>query len=483
MGRYMYRPMHTPIFPPWRRRLARRLAGLPSRSLRCPPPEMQPRFARFLAADLFRPPAHGPGSRCRLFPLARVFWCFLWQVMQSCASCRAVLRHTQAFGPPTDRPAGTASAYCQARKRLPLACVEAAVGHSAAAADRLCAGVPGWTRPVRVVDATGLQLPDTPANRAAFPYAARQRDGCGFPHLTVLALFSLASGAILEAVHDAWTTSEVRLLRRLRSLRPGDVLLGDRAYSGFAVLASLPLGGIDVITRLHQQRRLRPEHTEPLGPDQWRLRIDRPKDRPAYLSLPQWHELPAQITVRIICSRLARPGFRTTEVWLCTTLLDVQLYPAEQIVALYLRRWDMELCLRDLKSTLGMEELRCLSPQMAHKELLMYLVAHNLLRCLIAEAAAAHRVDRTRISFRGTVDAARSFHQAMAPAGQRRARQLHARLLLVIAADLVPHRPGRSEPRAVKKRAKPFPLLNKPRHQYDRVSYRHKHRAPPPCLS
>ena len=163
------------------------------------------------------------------------------------------------------------------------------------------------------------------------------------------------------------------------------------------------------------------------------------------------------------------------ELWISTTLLDPVVYPAAQIAQLYRRRWDMELCFRDLKTTIGMEELRCLTPAMVHKELLVFLIAHNFMRCLIAQAASAHQVCRTRISFRGTVDAARSFHQAIRLArSQRHARRLYRRLLEILACDLVPLRPGRYEPRAVKRRPKPFSRLTKPRHLYREVPHRGK---------
>jgi hypothetical protein len=185
--------------------------------------------------------------------------------------------------------------------------------------------------------------------------------------------------------------------------------------------------------------------------------------------------VPDSITVRIIHVRLGSQGFRTRQLWLSTTLLEPAAYPAEQIARMYHRRWDMELCFRHMKTTMGMEELRCRTPAMAHKELLAFLIAHNFMRCLIAQAANAHQVDHTRISFKGTVDAARSFHQAMRQARSRRhAKRLQRRLLEILALDLVPHRPGRREPRAVKRRPKPYQRLTKPRHQFREVPHRGK---------
>ena len=156
-------------------------------------------------------------------------------------------------------------------------------------------------------------------------------------------------------------------------------------------------------------------------------------------------------------------------------MLDPIVYPAEQIAQLYLRRWDLELCFRDLKTTMGMEELRCKSPARIQKELLAFLVAHNFIRCLIAEAATTYQVSRTRISFKGAVDAARSFHQAMRMArSAHQARRLYRRFLEILARDLVPLRPGRFEPRAVKRRPKPYSRLTQPRRLYRELPHRGK---------
>jgi hypothetical protein len=179
------------------------------------------------------------------------------------------------------------------------------------------------------------------------------------------------------------------------------------------------------------------------------------------------------ITVRIVRFRVATKGYRTRLILLVTTLLDPKLYPLEELAALYARRWRLELCFRDLKTQMGMEQLRCQTPDMVEKEALAYLVAHNLVRCVIAEAIACYRVELERVSFKGTVDALRQYTQTMTQARSRKRRQeLWLDLLSKLARDLVPWRPGRREPRAVKHRPKPFPLLTRPRHLFkDRISY------------
>jgi hypothetical protein len=297
--------------------------------------------------------------------------------------------------------------------------------------------------------------------------------------MKVLGLYSLASGAIQKTVEGPWFRSDMRLFQDLwPELSPGDIAMGDRAFGAFLALALLPLRGVDVVSRLHQGRRFNPRKAKKIGHSEWLLTWRKPQ-RPDYLTAEEWSAVPEQITVRIIHICVHIKGFRTQELWISTTLLDPIAYPAEQIAQLYLRRWDMELCFRDLKTTMGMEELRCQSPAMVQKELLAFLVAHNFIRCLIAEAATTHQVPRTRISFKGAVDAARSFHQAMRLARScRQARRLYRRLLEVLALDLVPLRPGRWEPRAVKRRPKNYSRLTKARRLYKPPSLHRKARIP-----
>jgi hypothetical protein len=177
--------------------------------------------------------------------------------------------------------------------------------------------------------------------------------------------------------------------------------------------------------------------------------------------------------VRIVRFTAACRGFRTQRITLVTTLLDAQLYPAAELVALYLRRWRIELCLRDVKTTLGLEQLRCQSPAMVRKELLAGLIAHNLIRCVMAEAAQVHAAELERLSFKGAVDALRQYSAVIAQARTHRLkRKLWQDLLHTLVRDRVPLRPRRTEPRAVKHRPKPFPLLNRPRRKFIELPHR-----------
>jgi hypothetical protein len=424
------------------------------------------------------------GSRDRIFDLSLVFWCFIWQVLQPRTSCRAVVRHVQAFCETGGRRIDeNSSAYCQARQRLPVACIQHALEESARAADSLVPqGVPGWSRPVKVVDGTSVQLADTGKNRARYPYASGQKPGCGFPVMKVLALYSLASGAILKTVQAIWSASDYTLFRQIWAhLLPGDVIMGDRAFCSYEAFASLPLQGVDIVCRMHQTRIFNRHEATKIGPNDWlatwkRLKVCKLKRSMASQDIAR---LPASIAVRIIHVKATAKGFRTKELWIATTLLDPVAYPAERIAQLNFRRWSLELCFRDLKTTMGMEVLRCQTPDMVHKELLAFLVAHNFIRCLIAQSAHSHSTPINRISFKGTVDASRSFFQAMRLSRSvRHANLLYRRFLEILARDRVPHRPDRREPRAVKRRPKSFQLLTKPRHLFKECPHRSRYKAP-----
>ena len=202
--------------------------------------------------------------------------------------------------------------------------------------------------------------------------------------------------------------------------------------------------------------------------------------RPRYLSKAIWKRIPAELSVRVVRFTLAVPGFRVQSVTLVTTLLDPVAYPAQELARLYARRWQIELWFRDVKTSMGMEVLRCKSPRMAHKELEMFFIAYNLIRCLMGQAALVNHVRVERLSFKGTVDAVRQFNAAIAQArSKKKQNQLIARLLEVIARDQVPDRPGRRQPRAVKRRPKPYQLLNRPRHLMNELQHRSKYRKNP----
>jgi hypothetical protein len=472
--------MHTPCFPAWRWRLAA-LGRRTARALRqATLAQLQEHLRAFLPASLFAAADEGPNSRERIFSLRLTGEFFLWQVLKPHTACREVVRQVQALfrAQGRDLPDEGDSAYVQARQRLPRERLEQALIATAQAADRR-AGTGGQLggRPVIAVDGSTVQLPDTPKNQARYPQPSGQKPGCGFPVLKLAVLFSLASGAVLRVLTGSLRHHDLRLLHGLwEQLQSGDIVLGDRAYGEYTTLAGLPQRGVDVVARLHPRRKVDFRKARRLGKHDALFVWTRGCQQSEILSAQQWALLPAQIMVRIIRFTATIRGFRARRVTLVTTLLDPQRYPAQDLMALYARRWRLELCLRDLKTTMGMEHLRCKTPDMAEKELLAYLVAHNLIRCVMAEAVARYAVDLERISFKGTVDALRQYSAQMDKARSRALRcQLWEDLLLNLARDRVRYRPNRTEPRAVKRRPKPYPLLNRPRHRFKDLPHRNRY--------
>lgn len=471
--------MNTPFFPGLRPVLApmgSRLQNTAGRLRQATLAQIETRLAPALPPDLLKRPRKGKHSRNRVFPLFRTFWGWFWQVFQANTSCREVVRQVQALfalegGGRVDEATG---AFCQARKKIPLALLEKAFVASAQSAQKLASQSSALQgRPVKVLDGSNVRLADTPANRAAFPPSKSAPAGSGFPLLKIVVLFSLASGAILARVCGTQLAHEVRLCEALRAcFLKNDVLIADRAYGIYAVVAWLQSLQADVIARVPTRsrrvdfRKARKRH----GPQDALFHWRRPKKVCAFLPLAEWLGLPELLEVRLLRVRVRQPGFCSSDVTLVSTLLDAQAYPAQEIIAAYARRWRLEMCLDDLKTTLGMEQLSCRSPQMVEKELLVFLTAHNLLRWLMAQAVQEEGAALDRISFKGTMDAFRQWSLAVAQLG--RSPRHHARrkrmwllFLEILVADSVPERPGRREPRAVKKPQK-YPHLNCPRHRF-----------------
>ena len=428
-----------------------------------------------LPKGLFQRPGSGHHSRQRVFDLTRTFWCWVWQVFQANTSCREVLRQLQAMLALLDHHpvAENTSAYCQARHKLPLSLLQKAFAASSSSAEK--AAPPATLlqgRPIKIADASSVRLQDTTANRRAFPASQNQFGSRGFPILKLLGLFSLASGALLAHQTGSLQVAEQRLLMGLADcFQAGDILVADRAYGQYVLVYWLGTLRVDLLARLNARSRRVDfrKATQRLGPKDGLFVWRRPIVPSKLLNPEQWAQVPETLTVRILHIRLCKPGFRTRELTLVTTLLDAQLYPAAEVFAAYFKRWRLEMCLDDLKTTLGMEMLHCKSPDLIRKELLVYLLTHNFIRWIIAQSAQMGKADLERISFKGTLDAFRQWTVALVQikgSGRKgRHQRLWQELLRILAADLVPVRPERREPRAVKKRSK-YPYLNQPRQAY-----------------
>jgi len=393
--------------------------------------------------------------------------------------CREVVRQIQSLFALLSprRVSEDTGAYCQARARLPIDILARLRGAVAAHAEK--AGQLWMGFCVKVIDGTGMSMPDTPKNQRAYPQSREQKPGCGFPSMKVVGVFSLATGALLAYAKGNKHQHELSLLHRLLDqFKPGDLALADRGFSCYTLLALLWTKKVAALFRLHHARAGDLRKGKRLGKNDRLVQWRKPQngERRRYLPWALWHGIAPELPVRILRCRLRRAGYRTRSLTLVTTLVDAQLYPAEQLALLYAKRWQIELWFRDIKTSMGMEVLRCQSPKMIHKELEMFFIAYNLIRCLMIQASREHEVKVQRLSFKGSVAAVRQFSMAIAQARSRRKqKELIDKLLQTIAADLVPDRPGRREPRAVKRRPKPCAWLTKPRHKFKDAQHRNRY--------
>lgn len=469
----------TPFFPAWRPRLAalgRRVQTLRQQSL-C---HLELLLAPFLPPGLLAQADEGPNSRERVFSVRRTFFGFLYQVLNPNCPCREIVRQIQALFTLHDQghvDEGS-SAYCQARKRLPLPILQR-LRVALAAAGEQCAHLWHDLRP-KLLDGTTISLPDTEKNQRTYPQSRSQKPGCGFPLMKLLGIFSLNTGVLLDYAKGNKHQSELRLLKGLLDqFKPGDVVVADRGFCNYVLLALLLVRGVPSVFRLHQRRGADLRKGKRLGKNDRLFTWLKSRQRPPWLPQSWWKKIQTELTVRVIRFNLSRPGYRPESVTLVTTLLDPKKYPAQDIAQLYARRWQIELWFRDIKTSMGMEVLRCQSPQMVHKELEMFFIAYNFIRCMMVEAATSNDVALDRMSFKGTVDSVRQFSLAIAQArSKKKQRHLIVELLEVIARDQVPERPDRREPRALKRRPKPYQLLNRPRHVMKEIQHRSGYRKP-----
>ncbi len=448
-----------------------RLAG-PLRRLRAPFGQQDGLpFGDVLSAEQVAQALRDAGVcwRERVFSPALTLWAFLSQALSPDGSCRAAVARVVAWLAGQGQPpcAAATGSYCKARGRLPAAALRRLAQDTGRALHRQ---VPdGWRwhgRRVKVVDGATLSMPDTPANQQAYPRHNAQRPGLGFPLMRIVTIFCLASGGVVEAAlgrYQGKRSGENALLRDMdEGLEPGDVLLGDCAFASYFDLAQRRARGIDAVMRMHQGRRVDLRRGRRLGVADHVVTWQRPK-RPEWMDAATYAHMPEALGVREVRVRVRQKGFRTRVYVVATTLLDAEAYPAEELGALYRRRWQAELNLRSLQVVLGMDVLRCLTPEMVRKEVWVHLLAYNLLRTVLAQAAAQHAVEPWQLSFKAAPQTVLAFADPLAQAAAERLPELYAVLLEAVARHRVGDRPDRIEPRQRKRRPKHYPYLMQPR--------------------
>jgi hypothetical protein len=457
--------------------------------------ELYELFGHLLPERLLGRSEAGVNSRERLFSPQVTFWAFAAQILSPGTACREIVRRVEAWWQETSAsgttPSASTSAYCQARARLDPATLELIRAELAWSLERNVLNAERWLegRTVKIVDGTGISMPDTPENQALWPQPGAQQAGCGFPVMKLVGLFSLGSGALLEAETGNLHMHDSMLFRALWSkLQKGDIVLADRGFCSYAALSSLQQQrGVDSVMRLHQMRKADFRTGRRLGPDDRLIVWQKPLQRTEVWSEVEFAALPETLNLRMIRVKVTAPGFRTKSVVLVTTLLDPIAYPAAMIRELYGERWQVELHFQQIKTYLGMDVLRCKSPELIQREVLMHQIAYNMVRSLMQRSAHLHHVPLARLSFKGTLDTLRHWAGVIAAAGNspRQQQKLIDQMLALIAGDIVRERPGRSEPRAKKRRGKNHKLLMKPRHEVGNLPRRNRPKTtqPKPALS
>ena len=412
-------------------------------------------------AGLLVPAKKGAGSRQRDLPRVAVFWAFLGQVLLRGASCCWALTCLQADAVAQGRkvPGSSTSAYCQARAALPLSWLKSLFNALARWFEPRTPAL-WYGRCVRLLDGSGFSMPDSDVNRKRWPYAGGQKPGCGFPTGKLAGLFCLHTGRMLGFAEGSWKRHDVRLAQGLLTLlKAAEVLVADRAYCGWYFLALLWRKKTDFIIRLHQARKVR---RGPCG--SWQETWIKPRQRPEDVPARLWKTLPQELLVRLVRFQVHSRGFRPKTIIVVTSLLDEKAFPSSAIAECYGRRWQIELHYRQIKTNLSLDVLRGLSPAMIERELWMHALAYNLVRALLLEAAITRGVSVDRLSFKGALAALHAWADR-ARCSRRTRGRVRRTLLARVASDQVPFRPGRNEPRAVKRRPKSYQLLTKPRHK------------------
>jgi Transposase DDE domain len=401
-------------------------------------------------------------------------WTFLWQVLSPAKSCVAAVARALVWRIASGLPPCSANtgAYCKARQKLPEQLLS---GLTLLVGDRLEQDVPhSWLwhgHHVYLIDGNVVTAADTDANQTVYPQRRGQPGGVGFPLLRWVALLSWATGACTAAAvgpYQGKQSGETSLARTLlQRLQAGAILLGDRLFATYWLIALTRQRQAHGVFRLHAHRQRNGNGQSSrlqgrLGHQDQLLLWKRPA-RPEWMDEATYQQMPTELLVRVCWRPVAIPGFRTEEVVVVTTLLDAEVYPAEELVGLYRQRWHAELDLRSLKSTLRMEHLVCKTPEMVRKELWMHLLGYNLIRQVQVQAARTQGVLPRQLSFAGTLQTVTAMRELLSWLEGPQRQGVVLALWTAVGQHRVANRPNRVEPRRIKRSPKPYPRLRQNR--------------------
>ena len=408
-----------------------------------------------------------------IFSTEIVLWAFLAQMLRDGkgVACSAAVADIATYMLQTGQrpPSGDTGDYCRARAKLSLPALQRLVRESSRQLEG--AVPPPWLWKglhAKLVDGFTFTMPDTPENQAAFPQLRAQRPGVGFPIARACVVLSLATAGVWDMAigpYEGKETGEIALLRGLlETFEENDVVVFDRYYCSFMMLALLSLRGIHVCTRLHQSRPTDFRRGRRLGPGDHLITWTRPQ-RPTWMSPERYDQIPETLTLREVQFDVKVPGRRTETITVITTLTDPQAHSREDLAQLYGFRWNVELDILQIKQTLHLDHVRCKTPDMVRRELWVTLLAYNLIRKVIATSAAVHKKQPRHLGFTLACQSILASWMLFSTGACHDARAMYNTLLAHIAANEVANRPGRIEPRVLKRRRHRYPLMRRPRAQ------------------
>ncbi len=405
--------------------------------------------------------------RNRLFSPLVTLWAFLSQVIDGDQTCHNAVSRVIAWlaGQGKEIPSEDNSGYCQARLRLSENFLKKLFNKSGKNLEKEVQEESLWCgRRVKVFDGSTVSMPDTLKNQKAYPQPTTQKAGCGFPLAKLGVLFSLQTGAAIAIIIEVFKIHDVKLARQLYDvLEPGDIFLSDRACCSYADIYFIKQRNCDAVIRLHQSRKQQMRKKKRIGSNDRLVTWKKPKSKPKGLSKQEYDSLPKTLVVREIHYYICIPGYRTKQVTLITTLLDEKVYPIIEFLKVYEMRWEAELNLRHLKTSLGMDILRGQTPEMVRKEIYVHLLAYNLLRTVMWSAGTQMEVNPLRLSLQEARHHLNHFVGEFKNSGVRKRKKLYQTMLEAIAHKPMKKRPLRFEPRVRKRRPKAYPLMTEPR--------------------
>lgn len=441
-------------------------------------------FSHILPAEFMA--GNSLSRRVRHYCNVVVFWAWLAQILEANASLSKAVSLIQSWcdeaGLP--RPSGDTGGYSKGRGRLGIEFLQAVQA-------RINIHLNARVRPedtyqghvVKSIDGSTLELDDTEANQLEYPQPSSQKPGCGFPIMGIMGVLNHSHGGWEDFAYGTYTAHDSAVSHQLlHCLNPGDILCGDRAFCTYQLISSLSAKGVFSLMRLHaaRHRSLDWHEGKKLGSNQrlvtWKKPIQQPSGSP--LSESEWEALPQRVEIRLIRFYYEDRDGKKRRMVLATTLTDAEKYDWQELAALYAGRWDIELRLRDVKTTLQMERLRVKTPETARKTLAMSQIAYNLIKATCQQACHESGADLRLISFKGALDT------IVANTARYLRRQKHPHIIKtiwegiieMIAGKTVDLRPHRKEPRAIKKRPKNFSYLTAARSIFKEIPHRGKSR-------